>query len=534
MTQILIRSCFATLTLALVVLPSAFAQGTERVSINSAGVEGNLRNSSPSISADGSFIAFSSESDNLVPGDTNLSEDVFLHDRSTGKTRRVSVSSVGIEGNRDSRNPSISADGRFIAFESDANNLVAGVGFGQVYVHDRIAGTTYCASVNSGGMPGNDRSRYPSISGSGHLIAFASDANNLDLNAADTNFAMDVFLHDFLTGQTRRISVVSGGGQAGGATSPSLSADGRYCAFQSASDMGVAIDTNGMPDIFVHDVQTVTTSLVSHRWDVYYSGNGSSLDASISNDGSIICYFSTASNLVANDTNGQTDIFVWNRLLGQTTIASVSSVGSQGAWSSFYPNISADGRFVSFTSQASNLVLGDTNNADDVFVRDLALGHTERANVDSLGIQANGGYYGTSFSSISANGRFVSFSSEATNLVPGDTNNALDVFVHDFGASGPRLAKTGTCPGAITLTISSATAGGLIAIVSGPAGNFVQQSLPCQGLVLVISPPTLRALLSANGSGAVVLNFNAPAGACGLSVQAVDITSCTATNAIVL
>lgn len=151
--------------------------------------------------------------------------------------------------------------------------------------------------------------------------------------------------------------------------------------------------------------------------------------------------------------------------------------------------------------------------------------------MDSLGVQGNLGGAGPS---ISADSRSVTFSSSATNLVPGDTNNSRDVFVHDRGANVPSLAKTGTCPGVLTLIISDASPHGSVAIVYGPAGGFVKPTPPCQGLTLGVSPPSLGAVRTADAAGVATLNFNAPPGACGRSVQAVDVTTCVATNVIVL
>src|SRR4028119_1991642 len=288
------------------------------VSVDSAGNQGNSFSYSPSISADGRFVAFSSLASNLVPGDTNNYHDIFVRDTLTNTTTRVSVDSAGNQGNSNnfsnfSSTPSISADGRFVAFPSNSSNLVPG----------------------------------------------------------DTNNNNDIFVRDRLTNTTTRVSVDSAGNQGNGnnftnfVSTPSISADGRFVAFSS-----------------------------------------------------------NASNLVPGDTTNNNDIFVRDRLTNTTTLVSVDSAGNQGNTDSNNPSISADGRFVAFSSDASNIVPGDTNNNNDIFVRDRLTNTTTRVSVDSAGNQAN--TYSTS-PSISADGRFVAFASNSSNLVPGDTNNTYDM-----------------------------------------------------------------------------------------------------------
>ena len=260
-------------------------------------------------------------------------------------------------------------------------------------------------------------------------------------------------------------------------------------------------------------------------------GNEVSLFPSISSDGRFVAFESYASNLVPGDTNGLPDSFVRDRQTGQTTRVSVDSAGLEGNdRSHHYSNISSDGRFVAFGSFASNLVPGDTNSKTDIFVHDQQTGQTTRVSVDSAGLQGNDTSY---LPSISSDGRFVAFMSYASNLVLGDTNGLPDVFVHDRRPR-PTLAAQGSCPGPITLTIRNVTANGSVVIVYGPAGVFVKPSPPCQGITLGISPPTFGAVSTADGAGIATLNFNAPPGVCGRRVQAVDLTTCTATNSIVL
>ncbi len=403
---------------------------TSRVSVASDGTQGNEDSYSPSISADGRYVAFSSTATNLVSGDTNGMWDVFVHDRQTGQTTRVSVASDGTQGNDESTGRSISADGRYVAFESHANNLVSGDtnGSGDVFVHDRETGQTTRVSVASDGTQGNDHSDWPSISANGRFVAFHSIANNLV--SGDTNDFADVFVHDRETGQTTRVSVASGGTQGDGHSSwPSISADGRYVTFESFANNLVSGDNNGNWDVFVHDRQTGQTTCVSIASDGTQGNNGSYF-SSISADGRYVAFDSDANNLVSGDTNGTLDAFVHDRQTGQTTRVSIASDGTQGNDNSSLSSISADGRYVTFSSGADNLVIGDTNGVWDAFVHDRQTGQTTRVSIASDGTQGNADSF---WSFISADGRYVAFESFANNLVGGDTNDVFDVFVHDRG-----------------------------------------------------------------------------------------------------
>ncbi len=415
-----------------VLAPTAYAaQGnTTMVSISSAGAQGNNDSRFSSISSDGRYVAFSSTASNLVNGDTNGKRDIFLHDRETGETTRVSVSSEGVQGNDDSIYPFISSDGRFVAFESYASNLVTGDtnGTRDIFVHDREMGETTRVSVSSEGVQGNGSySRYPSISSDGRYVAFNSDASNLVIG--DTNNYSDSFVHDRETGETTRVSVSSAGVQGNaGVSNTFISADGRYVAFPSLASNLVIGDTNGRWDIFVHDRQTGETTRVSvSSADV--QGNDNSIYPGMSSDGRYVVFSSTASNLVNGDTNNNSDVFVHDRETGETTKVSVSSAGVHGNDGSYHPSISSDGRYVAFISNASNLVTGDTNGTNDIFVHDREMGETTRVSVSSAGIEGNSDSHDPF---ISSDGRHVAFASYASNLVNGDTNNCSDIFVHNY------------------------------------------------------------------------------------------------------
>jgi len=213
MNRMRIRFSWVTVFLILISLYAfgeARAAGiTTRVSVDSSGIQGDIYSFVPSISADGRYVAFESFATNLVAGDNNGYLDIFVRDRQTGQTTRVSVDNSGNQGNGHSSAPSISADGRNVAFQSDATNLVAGDtnGVYDIFVHDRQTGRTTRVSVNSSGIQGNAYSDQPSISADGRHVAFESLATNLA--AGETNGATDVFVHDRQTGQTTRVSVGS-------------------------------------------------------------------------------------------------------------------------------------------------------------------------------------------------------------------------------------------------------------------------------------------------------------------------------------
>lgn len=407
--------------------PPFFPVGTTRVSVDSSGVEGNGLSVETAFSADARFVAFVSAANNLVANDTNNQEDIFVHDRQTGVTTRVSLDSNGAQANSVSDSPYLSGDGRFVAFDSNASNLVANDNNGSrdVFVHDRQTGITTRVSLDSSGVEGNDESFDPIISPDGRFVAFTSDASNLVAN--DTNGVGDVFVHDRETGTTTRVSVDSGGVEGNFVSAfPSMSADGRLIAFRSLADNLVANDTNGAFDIFVHDRQTGTTTRVSVD-SAGVEADSDSEEANFSADGRFVAFESDATNLVANDTNNDEDVFVRDLQTNTTTRVSLNAGGAQANGPSFRPWLSADGRFVAFESQGSDLVANDTNGNIDVFVRDLQNGTNFRASVDSNGAEAN------SFSGqpvLSADGLAVVFVSAASNLVPNDTNGVFDIFVN--------------------------------------------------------------------------------------------------------
>ncbi len=400
---------------------------TLRVSVGPSGAQANRHSSGPSISADGRYVAFTSAASNLVAGDTNDRWDVFVRDRVSHVTRLMSVGPGGARADRKSTDPAISADGRYVAFTSRASNLVAGDTNDHldVFVRDRVAHVTRRVSVGAGSAQANGKSFTPGISADGRYVAFTSQASNLV--AGDTNDHQDVFVRDRVAHVTRLVSV-SAGGDRPNANSfwPSISEDGRYVAFSSRASNLVAGDTNNHPDVFVRDRMAQVTERVSVGPGGRQADQSDLGGLAISADGRYVVFESEASNLVAGDTNDHWDVFVRDRVARVTRRVSVSSGGAQTNRDSYTSSISADGRYVAFLSQASNLVAGDTNDHWDVFVRDRVARVTRRVSVSSGGAQANSDSYSTS---ISADGRYVAFDSWASNLVPRDTNHDVDVFV---------------------------------------------------------------------------------------------------------
>jgi Tol biopolymer transport system component len=351
---------------------------TERVSVDSFGNQADSHSGAgtPSMSADGRYVVFDSVAHNLVPGDTNNTTDVFLRDRQNGSTTRVSVGLGGAQGDGSSDSPQISADGRFIAFHSSATNLIPGDtnGMNDIFVYEIQSGAMTRASVDSTGtQQANNGASQASISSDGRYVAFASYSTTLV--PGDGNVACDIFVHDMQSGSTVRVSVDSSGVEGNhDSFSPSISADGRFVTFLSRADNLVPGDTNGFFDVFVHDMQSGTTERVS----IDSNGNEENAAASgvsyISADGRYVAFCSPAANLVPGDTNGQPDVFLRDRWNGTTERVSVNSLGLQGNGESGTSGIaiSPNGRFVAFESGASNLVGDDTNTFPDIFLHDRA------------------------------------------------------------------------------------------------------------------------------------------------------------------
>jgi Tol biopolymer transport system component len=406
----------------------AWPGSTSRVSVSASGREGNGESGRASLSAHGRYVAFWSEASNLVSGDANESGDVFVRDRLTGAVQRVSVGRRGRQGGGGG-DASISQDGRYIAYVSGAADLVAGDtnGAADVFVYDRLRRLTTRVSVGPKGRQANNDSSWPKLSADGRYVLFESDASNLV--PGDTNRVTDIFVRDRFAGVTERVSVDSRGRQG---YDPSLGSDisgnGRYVAFGSASKLTPG-DNNHAFDVFIRDRRRRTTRLVSvSRYGGSINDQAPQYRLALSSNGRYVAFDSNATNLVRGDSNGTTDVFVRDWVRGVTGRISVGAGGRQVSLGGSDPVISADGRYVAYSSDASNLVPGDTNDRPDVFVRDGWKRVTYRISVGAGGHQANDWSLGWS---ISADGQHVGFDSEATNLVAGDKNGVMDAFVWD-------------------------------------------------------------------------------------------------------
>ncbi|WP_395677993.1 hypothetical protein [Inquilinus sp.] len=343
---------------------------------------------------------------------------------------RISVDSGGTSANNIATGGVMSADGRYVVFQSTATNLVGGDanGFFDVFMRDTLTGTTTLLSTATGGTQGNNVSSVAAITDDGRYVFFNSTATNLV--GGDGNAALDVFMRDTLTGVTTRVSTASDGSQANGASqNVDVTGNGAFIGFQSTATNLVGSDSNGFSDAFVKNLSTGAVTRISVADDESQS-NGNSLVARLSDDGNRASFVSTASNLTANDSNGAvTDVFVRDIAAGTTTLVSVATGGGSGNGQSFGASISGNGRYVVFESTASDLVAGDTNGASDIFVRDLQTNTTTRVSTATDGSQSND----LSIQSvISADGRYVVFMSLASNLVQGDTNGLRDVFLKDM------------------------------------------------------------------------------------------------------
>jgi Tol biopolymer transport system component len=474
------RASHVGVFVSFVVAAAAFASTTVRISVGPNGEQGNSFSGFHSISSDGRFVAFESNASNFAPNDTNGFVDMFIRDIQAGVTEVVSVTPSGGLGDGNSTDPWVSATGRYVSFTSVATNLVAGDTNGRtdVFVRDRQTATTTIASLDSAGHLTTGNSSASVISANGRWVVFQSDSYTLVPN--DNNLVQDVFLRDRVAGTTIRVSVDSAGHESDGEASvPSMSVDGRFIAFESQATNLVADDTNGFPDVFVYDRVTATTVRASVSSSGEQGNDASGTYAfEISPDGRYVAFASSATNLVPNDTNGRTDIFVRDLVANTTTLVSLNSQGEQATLPCIQPSISQDGLFVAFETASPNMVPNDTNNQNDVFVRDVANGITERVSEMTGGIQAR---LESRVPEISANGRYLSFKSLA-NMVPNDTNTVKDVYFHDRGA----LELTTLVPA------SGSEAGGDLLKISGCGFTNVADTTVTVGgvpaTVLAVSP----------------------------------------------
>ncbi|MEA2012654.1 MAG: hypothetical protein U9O87_06170 [Verrucomicrobiota bacterium] len=495
-----------------------FANNIERVSLSSLGVEGNAHSSSvPGISSDGRYVVFSSSADNLVSDDTNNADDVFLYDRELDLIKRISISDNSEEGNSWSRNPAISADGRYIAFNSQANNLSLDDNNTNwdTFLYDRINEEIKIISIGHDGSPANttigDARLYPpSLSCDGKLLAYASDASNLIDN--DTNGKYDIFVYNRETEMTIRISTSSDGTEANaGSYQCSISADGKYVAFNSDAYNLVLNDTNNTWDTFVKELETAKTQRVSVSSKGIQANAESICIPFISSTGRYVTFSSKASNLVENDTNRTSDIFLYDTVNEKTTCISVDSSGIPGNASSHNSSISADGRFIVFASASKNLTDDSTNIPNNIFMRDRILKMTQLIS-KTLGEGCN---CVSNTPVIAASGDFLTFKSVASNLVENDNNSKYDIFVSNVISDSLdvnlSIFANPADAGEVNAleSIENINAGDLVTVTASASANhhFTKWTGTINIIITDPTSPTTTVMLSGNAT--LTANFEA-------------------------
>lgn len=461
------------------------------ISTNPAGDQANSDSNywgRPGISADGRFVAFNSYASDIVTDDTNGDWDVFIRDTTTGVTNLAGRASDGTQANSFTYDPSLSADGRYIVYWSPADNLVAGDsnGAADVFRTDTLTGITTRLSLASDGTQANGYSWQAAISANGRYIAFASAADNLVSDLAhpgttrlldDTNGRQDIFLHDAQTGLTRLVSRRNGDPVADTqptpsatpddeSANPSVSADGRFVVYDSfATDIITGERQYSTRGVFLYDVVANVTTSVSHN-AAGRQALGASRNATISADGKWVVFQSDSKELTADASTGfSTEIYLYEVATRAITRISRTPDGAQGDRFSSTPTISDDGRIIVYASTSTNLVAGDTNGfVSDVFRHDRVTGTTELLSRNADGVQGNADSY---TAGISGNGQAVAFFSEASNLDPADSFTNPDVYWVSFAAAAPPAPPeiTGLALGTANVTLSGSAAPGLVVTV---------------------------------------------------------------------
>lgn len=476
----------------------------------------------PAISEFGRYVVFSSAAADLVSGDANGKLDVFRRDRARGITELISVTSTGASGSGDSVNPVVSPDGRFVAFQSQAANLVAGDSNGRldVFVRDTLRGQTLLVSARENTTTsGSGYSFAPVFAGSSNVV-FTSTAD--DLTANDTNGTSDVFVRDLTAGTTTLVSVNTNGTSGNGpSSSPVVSTNGRYIAFNSGASDLATNDNNNSTDVFVRDLLNPRCTAVSVN-SAGATGNGVSLDPAIAlnRDLVLVAFASQATDLVTTpDTNQRLDVFVREISTGTNLLVShnqtKTATGNKG---SSTPVFSPDGKGLLFVSTATDLTANDANAKQDIFlwrlldppsggspplpgtIPDQAM---ELISVNSGGTATANGASGVTAASISADLRYVAFVSDANDLTSGgaDTNGFSDVYVRDRSAGVTRLISYHPNNQVIGDGSSSApfiTANGEVIVFATDAANLaLNDTNSATDIVAISTTNTLPSSLSA-------------------------------------
>lgn len=421
------RLILGFMVLSMVIVASVSAETTAvnpitRLSVAFDGSEANNGSQNVSASTDGRYVVFTSWATNLVPDDTNGQIDVFFRDTWTNEVKRISIASDGTQGNGLSEHGSISADGRYVVFDSEASNLVPNDTNGEtdVFWHDMDTGQTERISLAYDGAEGNGDS-YGKISADGRYVVIYSYAYNLV--PTDTNYDRDVFLYERATNQLRLVSLGSNGQQASsGSTGLTISGDGHYVAFYSSDNL-VPQDTNPYADIYVRDTVANQTVLASIGTNGEQATNYVT-NPSLSADGRFVT-FESYTAFVPEDTNNLSDVYLRDMVANQTYRVSVASDNSQGDGNSSMAQMSADGSWVVFESTSS--FVPNNTYTPIIYLHHVWTNQTIVASVN----MANEPQGISWFPSISPNGRYVYFASSSEQFVPGDTNSQTDLFQFD-------------------------------------------------------------------------------------------------------
>ncbi len=449
-----------------------------RVSTDAAGAQGNAASGGGAFSPDGNKIAFSSNAANLVPGTPTGKSYIFLKDLTTGAVTLVYSDAQGIQGTVRSFSQTFSPDGSKLAYVGNAGS--------DLFVKDLATGAVTEIPVDAVNITG------VVFSPDGSKIAFASSNTSV---GHESYIGYQVYVKDLVTGALTSASGPANSGVDFGSKNPSFSPDGSKIAFQSDVRL-VAPDDLNTQDIFVKDLTTGAITRVSVN-GAGAPANGGSTSPRFSPDGSKIAFDSSATNLVAGDTNNTSDVFIKDLASGTVTRVSVDGAGAQLNGGSFFPRFSPDGSKIGFGSDATNLVAGDTNGVSDAFIKDLATGAVTRVSLDANGAQANAATPGLGFL---PDGSRIAFNSSASNLVPGDTNGQSDIFIknlthgHEHSAvylEHAAAVAVNTAPVTITdadntafgggsltaaLTAGSHAGDGLMLIVSATPGTGIEVS----------------------------------------------------------
>jgi hypothetical protein len=424
------KGAVAALLLSIALPPALAAPGDlTLLSIHPRKGKGNAESEYPSLSANGRFIAFSSHATNLHAADRDDIADIFVADRVTGKVRLVSITADGTKGNWDSYSPGISDDGTKVVFTSYSDNIHPDDldTYTDVYVKDLRTGELRLVSTTSSEEKSNNACYNSVISGDGTAVAFHTLATNLD--ARDTDGFEDVYVKDLLTGDLT-LATAGTSGNKGNFFSlyPSISQDGSRVTFYTLSNNWDPRDTDFAYDVYVKDVLTGEMILASTS-DAGVKSNTNCFDPQISGDGTVVVFDSNATNLDAGDTDSLSDVYWKDLETGEMRLVSAAASGVKGNSYSYGSAVSGDGTMVTFLSWSQNLDPADPDDRVDAFRKNVATGAISLATSSDTGVKGNAETLGAT---VSANGAFVGFYTQATNLDPKDGDFTPDVYVKEL------------------------------------------------------------------------------------------------------